>query len=42
MQAAKLGISVNRSIGPSPASNLLAGLTIMEELFDHVPETAFF
>ena len=44
MQPAKLlGISVTRNWGvASPASNLLAGLAIMEELFDHIPETAFF
>jgi len=38
----KLGIFATQSIGSSSPANLLAGLAIMEELFDHVPETAFF
>jgi PAS domain S-box-containing protein len=42
MQAAKLSIFAHRTGGSCRASSVLAGLAIMEQLFDHVPETAFF
>lgn len=42
MPTVKLEIPTNRSPGLSPPASWVAGLAMMEQLFDHVPETAFF